>query len=118
MKEMDETNDARSERHPGDRTSQCDHLDIFSEIDFNLMVTFLVIFNERNLNRTAERLGVKQPAINNALAKLRLHFNDVLFERTGYDVRPTLRAELIFMELTPAINSIQSLLQRERFSAK
>jgi DNA-binding transcriptional LysR family regulator len=93
-------------------------LDIFSEIDLNLMVTFLVIFNERNLSRTAEKLGVKQPAISNALAKLRLHFNDVLFERAGYGVQPTPRAEFIFMELTPAINSIQALLQRERFSVK
>lgn len=88
---------------------------LFSEIDLNLIVTFLVIYQERNISRTAEKLGVTQPAVSNALLKLRLHFNDALFERCRHGVRPTFRAELLCRELSPAIDALQTLLKRDRF---
>ncbi|PHN17195.1 LysR family transcriptional regulator [Pseudomonas sp. ICMP 561] len=90
---------------------------IFSEIDLNLMVTFLVIYEELNVSRTADKLGVTQPAVSNALVRLRAHFNDVLFERTRGGVKPTPRAEVLCNELKPAMNSIQLVLNRDRFIA-
>jgi LysR family transcriptional activator of mexEF-oprN operon len=44
--------------------------DNFADIDLNLIITFLVLFRERSVSRTAERLNVKQPAISGSLARL------------------------------------------------
>ena len=51
-------------------------------VDLNLFVVFDCIYTERNLTRAAEMLHVTQPAISNALRRLRETFNDQLFVRT------------------------------------
>ena len=48
--------------------------------------------SERSLSRAAQRLGVTQSAVSQALARLRALAGDELFERTGRGVRPTPRA--------------------------
>lgn len=91
------------------------NLDIFAEIDLNLMVTFLVIYRERNLTRSAAKLRVGQPAVSGALARLRVHFDDALFVRAGFGVAPTAKAEHIAHHLLPAMKIIESVLAQPRF---
>lgn len=59
------------------------------QFDLNLFVTFDVIFAERNLTRAGERLHITQPAVSNALARLRSAFNDPLFVHQGGTMVPT-----------------------------
>jgi DNA-binding transcriptional LysR family regulator len=61
-----------------------------SNLDFNLLRTLDVVLEERSVTRTAERLGVSQPAVSLALAKLRRHFHDDLLRRAGnqYELTP------------------------------
>jgi DNA-binding transcriptional LysR family regulator len=83
----------------------------YGDMDLNLMRTFLVLFREGNVSRTARCLGVSQPAISNALARLRQHFADPLFLRTGRGMRPTPKATNIANALLPAMACIESIIR-------
>ena len=58
-----------------------------------LIPVFDAILSEGSLSRAADRLGVTQSAVSQALARLRKLANDELFENTGRGVRPTPRAQ-------------------------
>jgi LysR family transcriptional activator of mexEF-oprN operon len=60
--------------------------------DLNLLVAFDALVAERNVTRAAQRIGVGQPAMSHALARLRELFGDPLFVRTPGSMRPTTRA--------------------------
>ena len=53
----------------------------FTKTDLNLFLTFEVIYTERNLTKAAEILGITQPAVSNALSRLRDTFKDELFSK-------------------------------------
>jgi len=57
-----------------------------------LIPVFDAIMSEGNLSRAAERLGVTQSAVSQALARLRKLTSDPLFESHGRGVHPTPRA--------------------------
>jgi DNA-binding transcriptional LysR family regulator len=74
--------------------------------DLNLMPVFLALMDERNVTRAAERLGMTQPALSNALGRLREALHDPLFVRERYGMRPTQMAE----ELAPAVRNALAAL--------
>ncbi|MDI2593662.1 LysR family transcriptional regulator [Pseudomonas sp. N3-W] len=82
----------------------------FADIDLNLIIIFLVLFRERSVSRTAERLHVKQPAISGSLARLRKRFDDPLFLRAANTMRPTSKAEELAQALSPAIRQIEAVI--------
>lgn len=57
--------------------------------DLNLLPVFLALMQERNVTRAAERLGITQPAMSNALGRLRDTMRDPLFVRERYGMKPT-----------------------------
>jgi DNA-binding transcriptional LysR family regulator len=63
------------------------------DIDLNLLRVFDAVLHERGVTPAAVRLGLTQPAVSNALARLRAVFNDALFVRTpgGMDATPFAR---------------------------
>ncbi|MFV1919113.1 LysR substrate-binding domain-containing protein [Sphingomonas sp. MJ1 (PH-R8)] len=67
--------------------------------DLNLLPIFIALMEERSVTRAAERLGMTQPALSNALARLRLMMKDQLFVRERYGIQPT----AIALDLAPAI---------------
>ncbi|MEN5242896.1 LysR family transcriptional regulator [Pseudomonas fluorescens] len=75
-------------------------------IDIHLLVVFETMMHERNVSRVGEKLFLGQPTISAALGRLRQLFNDPLFIRAGRVMEPTARAEEIFSNLTPALDSI------------
>ncbi|AXK80725.1 LysR family transcriptional regulator [Pseudolabrys taiwanensis] len=80
-------------------------------IDLNLLVVFEALMQERNVTRTADRLGLSQPAISLSLRRLRESLDDPLFIRTRGGMRPTRRAEQIFSSVAQALDSVQNILQ-------
>ncbi len=48
-------------------------------LDLNLLIMLDILIAEGSVSQTAQRLGMTQPAISNALARLRVHFDDELF---------------------------------------
>jgi DNA-binding transcriptional LysR family regulator len=67
--------------------------------DLNLLPIFVALMEERSVTRAAERLGMTQPALSNALARLRAMLQDQLFIRERYGIQPT----PIALELAPGI---------------
>ena len=59
------------------------------KIDLNLFIVFEVIYREGNLTKAAKVLNITQPAVSNALARLRKTFDDQLFERKADRMKPT-----------------------------
>ncbi|MFJ3483861.1 LysR family transcriptional regulator [Pseudomonas sp. NPDC090202] len=80
------------------------------DVDLNLLVTFIVLFREQSVSKTAEHFSVTQPAVSMSLARLRERFDDPLFVRTGKGVRPTKRATEIAERLLPAMMRIASVM--------
>eukprot|EP01042_Synura_sphagnicola_P022729 gene22729-28969_t len=64
-----------------------------SDIDLNLLVLFQQLMVERRVSKVADNLGLTQPAVSNALAKLRRIFGDELFLRNSGGMVPTPFAE-------------------------
>ncbi|MEL6527861.1 MAG: LysR family transcriptional regulator, partial [Chloroflexota bacterium] len=81
------------------------------QIDLNLFVVFDAIYSERNLTRVSERLSVTQPAISNALARLRHSLNDQLFVRTPKGMKPTPLAETIVEPVRQALHLLNTGIQ-------
>ncbi|RYD27825.1 MAG: LysR family transcriptional regulator, partial [Lysobacteraceae bacterium] len=67
--------------------------------DLNLLPIFVALMEERSVTRAAERVGMTQPALSNALSRLRLMLQDQLFIRERYGIQPT----AVALELAPAI---------------
>ena len=67
--------------------------------DLNLLPIFVALMEERSVTRAAERMGMTQPALSNALSRLRLMLQDQLFVRERYGIQPT----PIALELAPLI---------------
>lgn len=67
--------------------------------DLNLLPVFVTLMEERNVTRAAARLGITQPALSNALGRLRTVMRDPLFVRARYGIEPTALA----LDLAPAI---------------
>ncbi|WP_433291231.1 LysR family transcriptional regulator [Actinoplanes sp. CA-030573] len=80
---------------------------ILANLDLNLLVTLDALLRERNVTRTAEALGVSQPAVSAALARLRRHFGDPLLARAGnrYELTP-LSAQLLALT-GPALSGVR-----------
>jgi DNA-binding transcriptional LysR family regulator len=62
-------------------------------LDLNLLRVFDVVLRDRSVTAAARHLGLTQPAVSNALARLRAQFEDALFVRTssGMDATPFAR---------------------------
>jgi len=63
------------------------------DVDLNLLRVFDAVLRERGVTAAAAGLGLTQPAVSNALARLRALFGDALFVRTpaGMDATPFAR---------------------------
>jgi DNA-binding transcriptional LysR family regulator len=54
-----------------------------ASLDLNLLVALQALLEERNVTRAGQRIGLSQPAMSAALARLRRHFGDELLARSG-----------------------------------
>ncbi len=80
------------------------------QYDLNLLRVFVALMDEQNVTRTAERLGITQPALSNALSRLRTTLRDPLFIRERYGMRPTSKAEELLPSIAAALASLDALI--------
>jgi len=83
-------------------------------IDLNLLTVFDAIMAEGNQSRAANRLGMSQPAMSNALARLRAALDDPLFVRTAQGMTPTPRGRALAEPIRQALDLVQTGLERSR----
>ncbi|AWI81397.1 MAG: LysR family transcriptional regulator [Betaproteobacteria bacterium HGW-Betaproteobacteria-13] len=79
-----------------------------SALDVRLLAVFDEIYKTRSVTRAADGLGLGQPAVSIALAKLRDHFADPLFVRTSQGMEPTPLAD----ELRDPVRETLDALER------
>lgn len=81
-----------------------------SQIDLNLFVVFEAIHAQRSLTRAAEVLCLTQPAVSNALARLRRSCGDPLFVATRQGMQPTPYAEQLAPQVAQALHTLGGAL--------
>ena len=79
-----------------------------SKIDLNLFVVFDAVYRTRNLTRAAETLFITQPAVSNALARMRKALDDQLFVSTPAGMVPTPMSENIIGRVRDALQLLDS----------
>ena len=90
-----------------------------NKVDLNLFIVFDAIYTEANLTRAGQIVGITQPAVSNALARLRETFNDPLFVRTAQGMVPTPMAQNIIGPVRNALQLLRVSVQESRtFDAK
>ena len=92
----------------------CIAVDDLRRFDLNLLVAFDALMAERSVTGAAQRMGVGQPAMSNALARLRDMFGDPLLTRTPSGMQPTGRA----LDLVEPVSRILADLRTEVFAGR
>lgn len=88
----------------------------FRTLDLNLLRVFDVVMAERNLTRAAERLSITQPAVSNALKRLRESVGEELLVRAATGVKPTPRAEALWPEVRDALGHLRAAFAPGEFN--
>lgn len=80
------------------------------EMDLNLLVVFHQLLLDRSVSTAADKLGLTQPAVSNALKRLRAALKDELFLRTSRGMEPTPYALHLAEPVSYALNALQAAL--------
>ena len=84
-------------------------------VDLNLLVVFDAVMREKHVTRAAKRIGMTQPAVSNALNRLRYIVKDDLFVRSSNGVVPTSRALELGPPIRQAINLVENAFDPTSF---
>jgi DNA-binding transcriptional LysR family regulator len=83
--------------------------------DLNLLTVFDAVMTELNVTRAAQHLHMTQPAVSNALKRLRHLVNDELFTKVPNGVSPTPKAIEIWLPIRDALTQIRQTLEPDEF---
>ena len=87
----------------------------FRTLDLNLLRVFDEVMAERSLTRAARNLSLTQPAVSNALRRLRDALGDELVRRQGHGVEPTPRALALWPSVREALRQLQDAIAPSTF---
>lgn len=79
-------------------------------IDLNLLLVFLKIYETGSLSKSAHFLKLSQPGVSQALKRLKDHFEDPLFVRTPKGMEPTVFAQALLPSIKRSAESLQESL--------
>jgi DNA-binding transcriptional LysR family regulator len=82
-------------------------------VDLNLLLAFEALAAARSVTEAAQAMGVRQPAMSGALARLRTLFGDPLWVRAGGGLRPTAKAGRLAPRVAAALAAIRAALGEE-----
>jgi DNA-binding transcriptional LysR family regulator len=83
-------------------------------MDLNLLPVLDAVLSERNATRAAAKLGLTQPAVSNALARLRKVFGDPLVVKSQRGLTPTPRALELQAELAEALQRLDRAVRPQQ----
>jgi DNA-binding transcriptional LysR family regulator len=87
----------------------------FRTLDLNLLRVFDEVMTERSLTRAAHKLSLTQPAISNAMRRLRETLGDELLKRNGQVLEPTPRAQSLWLVVRESLKQLQESLAPDQF---
>ncbi|MDX3906133.1 MAG: LysR family transcriptional regulator [Pigmentiphaga sp.] len=85
------------------------------QLDLNLLDLFDAIYRSRNLTAAGKALGLSQPAMSHALARLRDMYGDPLFVRLAKGVAPTPFADELIGPVSQALQILGQTLEKGSF---
>lgn len=85
------------------------------DIDLNLLTVFDAIMSEQSISRAATRLAMTQPAVSNALSRMRVTYNDPLFVKAGRGVKPTPKAEELWAGVHSPLQTLRDAVRPPAF---
>jgi DNA-binding transcriptional LysR family regulator len=87
----------------------------FRTLDLNLLRVFDVVMVERNVTRAAERLAMSQPAVSNALRRLREATGEELFVPGTSGVLPTEQAAALWPAVRLSLARLRDVFDPQAF---
>lgn len=78
----------------------------FSNINYNLYKSFLVVYETQNISRAAELLYISQPAVSHNIKELEKQLGIQLFYKKANGMSTTNEAEILYKYISSAFNSI------------
>jgi len=86
--------------------------------ELKLLVIFNVIMTENSITRAAEQLSMTQPAVSNAVARMRILWKDELFVPDGRKIQPTSYAINFWEKIRDSLHNLNQAVEPDDFSAK
>ncbi|MFF5553096.1 LysR family transcriptional regulator [Streptomyces olivaceoviridis] len=84
-----------------------------ARLDLNLVVALRALLEERNVTRAGQRVGLSQPAMSAALARLRRHFDDDLLARVGGHYELTALGQVLLDRTSTAYDVLERLFSSQ-----
>lgn len=78
--------------------------------ELNLLMIFDTIMTEKSITRTAERLSMTQPAVSNAVARMREAWKDELFVKDGRNIQPTTYAKNLWEQIRSPLHQLNKAI--------
>lgn len=84
--------------------------------ELNLLMIFDAIMTERSITRAADRLAMTQPAVSNAVSRMRTAWKDELFVKDGRNIQPTLHAQNLWSQIREPLVALSDAVDRKDFN--
>lgn len=83
--------------------------------EINLLLVFDAIMTEGSITRAAERLAMTQPAVSNAVSRMRGAWKDELFVKDGRNIQPTQYAQNLWKQVRSPLKELQEAVDPGQF---
>jgi DNA-binding transcriptional LysR family regulator len=90
----------------------------FRTLDLNLLRVFDVVMVERQVTRAADRLAMTQPAVSNAMRRLREAVGEELFVPGPTGVTPTRHAEALWPTVRSSLQALAAVIEPAGFDPR
>lgn len=84
--------------------------------ELTLLMIFDAIMTEGAITRAADRLSMTQPAVSNALSRMRTAWNDELFVKDGRGIQPTAFARNLWSQIQTPLSSLSEAVNPSEFN--
>ena len=84
--------------------------------ELNLLMVLDAIMTERSITRAAHRLSMTQPAVSNAVSRMRVVWKDELFVKNGRNIQPTLHAQNLWNKVREPLTSLTEAVDPKSFN--
>jgi len=84
--------------------------------DLNLLMIFDAIMTEGAITRAADRLSMTQPAVSNALSRMRTAWKDELFVKDGRGIQPTSFAKNLWSQIQDPLTHLEDAVNPSEFN--
>lgn len=83
--------------------------------ELNLLIVFDAIMTESSITRAANRLNMTQPAVSNAVSRMRVAWKDDLFVKSGRNIQPTLKAQNLWEQIKDPVSQLSAVIRPSDF---